>query len=230
MVWFTKSLQKLTLNRIRRKTEVHLVCFYLHHIPLPPSTPTSTSNLSLHHAHPPPHPYSYKLVGDDRITNPPFQNLTATTAMTSAGGHTAFWITALITILGPTLEGKTSWWFTVTFELQRHQSLPCFVFDFHRGRNVHLEWAKHPIPTSQTYSTESGQHLSPESKSSQISWQLLPALWFQLLSPPWKHHQPPGVVVLCVLQWTGSTGNPPDLLLHQASCEFLESEEAWSLF
>lgn len=191
----------------------------LRHPPLPLPLQTFLPK----HAHPPPHPCAYKLVEDLHITNPPFQDLAATTAMTSAGGLTAFWITALITILGATLEGKASWSLVcVTFKLQ-HQSLHCFVFDFHRDHNLHLEWAKHPVPTCQTYSTKSGQHLSPESKPSKISRQLLPTLWFQLLPPHWKCHQPPGVVVHGVLQWTGGTGNQPDPLLHPASCEFLDS-------
>lgn len=93
-----------------------------------------------------------------------------------------------------------------------------FLFDFGRNQRLRLERAKHPVPACPSHFTESGQHLSPRSNPSQISSQLLPVHWFQLLPPHWAHHQPPGVMVLFVLQRT--TRHQPDPLLHGASCEF----------
>lgn len=77
------------------------------------------------------------------------------------------------------------------------------------------------FPTCPSHSWEPCCHLPSGSRPAQIPNQLLPSLWCQPLPPPWKSHQPSGVVVHIVLQWKGSTAQCPDPLLCPTGCESL---------
>lgn len=122
---------KADLEHIRATTPVQFVFISTHHH-IPPLPLPLHLQIFLFHPHPAPRntPINWSRITSQHVSGLdkrlPFQNFTAATAMTSAGGLIAFCLT-LLTLLGATLGGKASCSVCVIFTLQSYRSLCCFL-------------------------------------------------------------------------------------------------------